>query len=112
MHTHNKDELSLKQFLLSNKIVTSDEIDIATKEKGGKNLAESLINLGFIESIAIIQILSKLNNIPYVDLSITQCDLSLLSLMPADFMQGQHLMPFYFNNNNNSALNFFDCANI
>ncbi|RZI46578.1 GspE/PulE family protein [Candidatus Finniella inopinata] len=89
---------TLKQILLTQGLITHDQLSVAEDEKkrSPRFLGEILVDLKFIESIQLQQALSQKTGLPYIDLTQITPDPDALSLLPLDTLQQHQAVPFAY----------------
>jgi type IV pilus assembly protein PilB len=87
--------LRLGQLLLKANIITDEQLKKAQSEQKmkGSNLSSVLIEMGFLSEDALIDFLHKRYGLPSINLSEVELDPKLVSLVGADFMHKNQVVP-------------------
>jgi type IV pilus assembly protein PilB len=87
--------LRLGQLLLKANIITEDQLKKAQGDQKmrGSSLSSVLIEMGFLSEDALIDFLHKRYGLPSINLSEVELDPKLVSLVGADFMQKNQVVP-------------------
>ena len=101
METFSHPSPGLKQILLSQGLITPDQLQVAEDEQKRypRFLGEILVDLNFLDSIQLQQALSQSTGLPYIDLSQTSVNPQALSLLPLETLQHYQAVPFAYDNN-------------
>jgi type IV pilus assembly protein PilB len=87
--------LRLGQLLLKANIITDEQLKKAQSEQKmrGSSLSSVLIEMGFISEDALLEFLHKRYGLPSINLSEVELDPKLVSLVGADFMLKNQVVP-------------------
>lgn len=87
--------LRLGQLLLKANIITDEQLKKAQSEQKmrGSNLSSVLIEMGYLSEDALIDFLHKRYGLPSINLSEVELDPKLVSLVGADFMHKNQVVP-------------------
>jgi type IV pilus assembly protein PilB len=87
--------LRLGQLLLKANIITEDQLKKAQSEQKmkGSNLSSVLIEMGFLTEDALLEFLHKRYGLPSINLSEVELDTKLVTLVGADFMLKNQVVP-------------------
>ena len=96
-----KDNLLIGQMLIEDGSITPEDLGKGLKEqkKSGKFICTVLIEMGLAKEDAIMPILSKKLNIPYVKIKEMNIRPDIISKVPAKFASHYKLMPISIENN-------------
>lgn len=74
----------IAEMLLENHLITQEQLDTAFEQqkKSDKKIGQILVELGYIEEIQLLQLLSEQLQIPFVDLKNYKLDPELVKLLP------------------------------
>ena len=102
METATHSPPTLKQILLTQGLITPDQLRVAQDEKKRRPrfLGEILVDLNFLESLQLQQALSQSTGLPYIDLTQTPIDRDALSLLPSETLQQYQAVPFSYDSKN------------
>lgn len=90
--------------LLENKMVSPDQIDIATKEKNNRNLDVSLdkilIKMGFITEGALAEVIKESSGVDQIDINSVAINQKLIKIVPKEFAKRNKILPLYIEGSN------------
>ncbi|RLA91435.1 MAG: type IV-A pilus assembly ATPase PilB [Deltaproteobacteria bacterium] len=91
--------MRLGEILLKNNIITKEQLEMALQEQKttGDRLGSVLIKKGYISETKLIGILSKIFNIPAVDLRNIEIPENVLKLIPAHVCKNRLVVPVFKN---------------
>ncbi|MDO8304118.1 MAG: hypothetical protein Q7T18_12855, partial [Sedimentisphaerales bacterium] len=89
----------LGQVLLSQGIVTADQIDAALEQQSStghrKLLGELLVETGCCTENEITSALAHAYGLPYAQISPKLCDASLMEILPREFIEEHIVLPLF-----------------
>ena len=86
---------TIGQILVSEKIITAQELDIALREqrKSGDYLCHTIVKLGYAKEEEIFPILANQLGIPYIQIKNFNIEPAVIKKVPAKFVSHYKLMP-------------------
>lgn len=92
-------KLQLGQLLLSNGVVTEEQIEkaLAQQYHSGHNklLGELLVELGFCTENQIASALAETYGLPYAQITPKLCDSAVMEILPRDFLEEHAVLPLF-----------------
>jgi type IV pilus assembly protein PilB len=92
-----KKRILIGELLVKSGLVAKEQIEEALKiqEKSKKRIGEILMELGYINSHDLVQMLSKQSAIPFVELEPEMLDAELIKSFPEDILYHYNIVPLY-----------------
>jgi type II secretory ATPase GspE/PulE/Tfp pilus assembly ATPase PilB-like protein len=89
---------SFKQILLEQNLITVDQLRAAKDEKKRhpRLLGEILVDLNFLDSLQLQQVLSQVTGLPYIDLNEITVDSQAFNLLSLEILQKYQALPFAY----------------
>ncbi|MEW6455733.1 MAG: type IV-A pilus assembly ATPase PilB [Acidobacteriota bacterium] len=89
--------VKLGDFLLKEKLITKEQLDIALEyqKKNGIKLGSALLKLGFVTEDEIINVLSKQYGYPAINISKFDVEPEIIKLIPADVARKYIILPIH-----------------
>jgi MSHA biogenesis protein MshE len=80
-------KIRIGEMLVQNRLITERQLDVAleTQKKSGRKLGDTLIELGYVSSLQLLECLAKQLEIPYIDLQHYQYDETTVRLLPETY---------------------------
>src|SRR4029077_20453467 len=74
----------IAEMLLDKKLITQEQLNAAFEQqkKSDKKIGQILVELGFIEEVKLLQLLSEQLHVPFIDLKNYKLDPELVKLLP------------------------------
>ena len=103
MNDDNENNARVEDLLLTDKIITSEQLSAAKLEhiNTGQATGEILLNRGLITKLQLLQARAKLAGIPFVEVSTTVTSPEVLVKIPEQVAQKYKLLPFAFDKGKN-----------
>ncbi len=88
------EEPAIFQAIRQMKLVTEEELQALVERSGGRGLIRQLLLEGFLTDVQAVRLRAQVHGWRFVDLQNTPVDLTLLTLIPHQFLDGQRIVPY------------------